>query len=86
MELLKQSQYQPMPVEEQVTSMYAATRGFMDTVPVDAVRKCEAELLEFMRNAKADVLDAIKTKEKLDDEVEGKLKSAIEEFMKGFQA
>ncbi len=85
-ELLKQSQYQPMPVEEQVTSMYAATRGFMDTVPVDAVRKCEAELLEFMRNAKADVLDAIKTKEKLDDEVEGKLKSAIEEFMKGFQA
>ncbi len=85
-ELLKQSQYEPMPVEEQVTSMYAATRGFLDEVPVDAVRKCEAELLEFMRNAKADVLDGIKSKQKLDDEVEGKLKSAIEEFMKGFQA
>ncbi len=85
-ELLKQPQYQPMPVQEQVTSMYAATRGFMDDVPVEAIRKFETELLEFMRNSKADVLDAIKTKEVLDETIEGKLKAAIEEFKKVFQA
>jgi F-type H+-transporting ATPase subunit alpha len=85
-ELLKQPQYQPMPVEEQVASMYAATRGFMDDVPVESIRKFESDYLEFMRNSKADVLQAIVEKQKLDDEIEGKLKAAIEEFKKGFQA
>lgn len=85
-ELLKQPQYRPMEVQEQIASMYAATRGFMDDVPVDSVRKFETELLEFMHNSKADVFEAIKEKQVLDDEVEGKLKAAIEEFKKGFQA
>ncbi len=85
-ELLKQPQYQPMSVQEQVSSMYAATRGFMDDVPVEAVRKFETEYLEFLRNSHAAILDAIKTKEVIDDEIEGKLKAAIAEFKKGFQA
>jgi len=85
-ELLKQSQYQPMPVQEQVSSMYAATRGFMDDVPVAAVRKFEGEFLEFLRNAKADILNDIKSKQKLDEDIEKRLKAAIEEFKKGFQA
>ncbi|MEW5774060.1 MAG: F0F1 ATP synthase subunit alpha [Thermodesulfobacteriota bacterium] len=85
-ELLKQSQYMPMPVQEQVASMYAATRGFMDEVPVEAVRKFEAEYLEFLRNAKADILNDIKTKKALDQDIENRLKAAIEEFKKGFQA
>jgi len=85
-ELLKQAQYMPMPVQEQVASMYAATRGFMDDVPVEAVRKFEADYLEFLRNAKADILSDIKTKQKLDDDIENRLKAAIEEFKKGFQA
>ncbi len=85
-ELLKQPQYQPLSVQEQVASMYAATRGFMDDVPVAAVGKFESEFLEFLHNSKADILDGIKTKQVLDDEIEGKLKAAIEEFKKGFQA
>ena len=85
-ELLKQPQYQPMSVDEQVSVIYAGSRGYMDDVPVEAVRKFEEELLDFLKNAKADVLKDIAEKQKLDDEVEGKLKAAIEEFKKGFTA
>jgi len=85
-ELLKQPQYQPMPVQEQVASLYAGTRGFMDDVPVDAVRKFESEMLEFMRNSKADILKDILEKKALDADIEGRLKAAIDEFKKGFRA
>ena len=85
-ELLKQPQYVPMPVEEQVSVIYAAGRGFMDDVPVEAVRKFETELLEFLRNAKPQVLAGIREKAELNAETEGALKSAIEEFKKGFKA
>lgn len=85
-ELLKQDQYQPLTVEEQVSSLYAGTRGYMDEVPLEAVRKFEAEFLDFMRNAKADILTDIREKEALDDDLENRLKAAIEEFQKGFSA
>ncbi len=85
-ELLKQPQYQPMPVQEQVASLYAGTRGFMDEVPLDAVRKFESEMLEFLRNSKADILKDIVEKKALDADLEGRLKAAIEEFKKGFRA
>ena len=64
-ELLKQPQYQPMPTQEQVVSMYAATRGFMDDVPVDQVRRFETEMLTFLRDTRKDILDAIKDKKVL---------------------
>ncbi|WP_243544419.1 F0F1 ATP synthase subunit alpha [Pseudodesulfovibrio tunisiensis] len=85
-ELLKQPQYQPLSVQEQVSILYAGTRGLLDDVEVESVQKFEAEFLEFMRSAKADVLSEIAEKEKIDDVVEGKLKAAIEEFKKGFSA
>ncbi|MBU1039521.1 MAG: F0F1 ATP synthase subunit alpha [Proteobacteria bacterium] len=85
-ELLKQPQYQPMPVQEQVASLYAGTRGYMDEVPLDAVRKFETEMLEFMRNSKADILKDILEKKALDADIEGRLKAAIDEFKKGFRA
>ncbi|MBU1228820.1 MAG: F0F1 ATP synthase subunit alpha [Proteobacteria bacterium] len=85
-ELLKQPQYQPMPVQEQVASLYAGTRGYMDEVPLEAVRKFETEMLEFMRNSKADVLKDIAEKKALDADIEGRLKAAIDEFKKGFRA
>ncbi|MBZ2171001.1 F0F1 ATP synthase subunit alpha [Nitratidesulfovibrio sp. SRB-5] len=85
-ELLKQPQYQPMPVEQQVASMYAATRGLMDDVPVLAIRKFEAEMLDFLKNSKADILNDIKTKKALDADIEDRLKAAVAEFKKGFQA
>ena len=85
-EILKQPQYQPLPVQEQVSIIFAAAKGFLDDIEVEAVQKFEAEFLEFMRNAKADVLGELKEKQKIDDSVESKLKAAIEEFKKGFSA
>ena len=85
-ELLKQDQFKPMNVMQQVISLYAGTRGHMDEVPVSAVRKFEEELIEFITNAKPDLLDGIKTKQALDDDLEGKLKDALEEFKKSFTA
>ncbi|MFV0347833.1 MAG: F0F1 ATP synthase subunit alpha [Halodesulfovibrio sp.] len=85
-ELLKQPQYEPMPFNEQVASMYAATRGFMDDVPVASVRKFESAYIEFLRNAKADILADLKAREVIDADIEGRLKAAIEEFKKTFSA
>ena len=86
MELLKQDQYQPMPVQEQVAVLYAGTRGYLDDVDVDNVRRFEAEFLEFMRSSKSDILGQIKDKGDLDAELEENLKNAIREFKKSFQA
>ncbi len=85
-ELLKQPQYQPMPTNEQVASMYAATRGFMDDLPVESVQHFEREYLEYLRGSKADVLEDIKTRKVLDDDLERRLRSAIEEFKQGYKA
>ena len=85
-ELLKQPQYQPMPVEEQVISLYAGTRGYMDDLPVEAVRKFEDGLLEFMRNQKADILNEIKETGDLSAELDKKIAAAIDEFKKTFKA
>lgn len=85
-ELLKQPQYQPMPAHEQVVSIYAANKGFMDDYPVSAVQKFERELLEFLRAGKADILNDIKTKQTLDRDIEDRLTAAIGEFQKGFKA
>ncbi len=86
MELLKQPQYQPLPLQEQVVVLYAGTRGYLDDIPVEAIGKFEKEFLEFMRNSKGDILSAIKESNDLDEATEGKLKAAIEEFKKTFQA
>ncbi|MDD2966058.1 MAG: F0F1 ATP synthase subunit alpha [Desulfovibrionaceae bacterium] len=85
-ELLKQPQNQPMPVQEQVASIFCATKGYMDDVAVDQVRRFEAELLTFLRGAKKDVLDAIKDKKVIDAGVEKALREAIEAFKQGYQA
>ncbi|SKA89607.1 ATP synthase F1 subcomplex alpha subunit [Paucidesulfovibrio gracilis DSM 16080] len=85
-ELLKQPQYQPLEAQEQVASIFAGAKGYMDDVPVEAIRKFEAELLDFLRNSKADILAEIKEKQALDDELSKKIGDAIEEFKKGFRA
>ncbi|MDL2306799.1 F0F1 ATP synthase subunit alpha [Desulfovibrio sp. OttesenSCG-928-C06] len=85
-ELLKQPQYQPMPAEEQVASIYSANQGFMDDVPLDSVGKFEHDLLAFLRSSRPEVLAAIKEKKVLDKEIESSLSAAIEEFKKGFKA
>ena len=85
-ELLKQPQYQPMPTQEQVVSMYAATRGFMHDVPVASVQAFERDFLDFIRGAKSDILDDIVARKVLDADLEARLKDAILEFKKGYNA
>ena len=85
-ELLKQPQYQPMPTQEQVVSMYAATRGFMDDVPVASVQAFERDFLDFIRGVKSDILDDIVARKVLDADLEARLKDAILEFKKGYNA
>ncbi|WP_285907415.1 F0F1 ATP synthase subunit alpha [Pseudodesulfovibrio pelocollis] len=85
-EILKQPQYKPQTVQQQVSILFAGTRGYLDDVPVTAVQKFEAEFHEFMANAKSAVLDAIVEKQQIDADVEAALRAAIEEFKKGFSA
>ena len=85
-ELLKQPQYQPMPTEEQVASIYAASRGFLDDIEVKDVLPFEAGMLEMLRNEKADILADIRTRQKLDDDLEARLTAAIKEFKVSFKA
>ena len=83
-ELLKQLQYQPLAVEQQVVSVYAGTNGFFDEIAVPDVRRAEEELHRFMANRFGSVLEAIKTKKILDDEIKGQLNAAIKEFVQTF--
>ncbi|MEW6572670.1 MAG: F0F1 ATP synthase subunit alpha [Bacillota bacterium] len=84
-ELLKQGQYVPMPMEEQVVSIFSGVRGYLDDIPVEKVQEFEAELLKYMRAQGAAVLQAIKNDMEIKPDTEGKLKSAIEDFKKGFK-
>jgi F-type H+/Na+-transporting ATPase subunit alpha len=84
-ELLKQPQYSPYPVEEQVVSLWAGTTGQLDDVPTEDIRRFESEFLDFMRREYGGVLTAIReTRELTDDNVE-KLKEAIDRFRRGFE-
>ncbi len=84
-ELLKQPQYNPLPAEQQVASIFAATKGYLDDIPVEAVSRFEAELLEYLKTD-GKVLEEIRTKKQLDKDLEAMLRSAIEAFKKGFSA
>ncbi len=85
-ELLKQPQYQPSPAQEQVASIYAATNGYMDDIPVDKIRDFETKLLTYLRDTRKEVLEAIRDKKVLDDEVKSQLNAAIESFKQGYTA
>jgi F-type H+-transporting ATPase subunit alpha len=85
-ELLKQDQYSPLPVEQQILVIFAGTNGFVDEVPVEAVKKFEQELLRFAVSKHQALLDDIKSKKQIDDDLKARIKSAIEEFKKTFTA
>jgi F-type H+-transporting ATPase subunit alpha len=84
-EILKQDQYQPLPVEKQIAVIYAANNKYLDDVPVDACRKFEAELYRYLDDRHPGVLSSIREKRVLDAEIEGKLKIALDEFKAIFQ-
>jgi F-type H+-transporting ATPase subunit alpha len=85
-ELLKQPQYQPSPVEEQVVSIFLGTGGHLDSVPTEDVRRFETELLDHLRASDKGILSDIRETQKLSEETENKLVEAINDFKKGFAA
>jgi F-type H+-transporting ATPase subunit alpha len=85
-ELLKQPQYQPMHVADQVISIYAGTRGYFDDVPRADVAACERELLTFMREQKSEVRNKLIETGTLDEALETALKGALDEFKKQYAA
>lgn len=86
MEILKQAQYLPMAVEEEVVVIYAAVKGLIDDVEVDKIGQFEEEYLRFMRSVKADLLARIRTEKALSDELNAEIEKAINEFKQGFLA
>jgi len=84
-ELMKQRQYSPVPVEKQVALIYAATNGYVDDLPVDSLQRFEQELYEFLDSAYAHLLDAIATKKELTPEIKEQLNTAIGTFVEGFR-
>jgi len=85
-ELLKQDQYVPMSVEQQILVIFAGTNGYVDDVPVNAVKRFESEMLKFAASKYADLLKDIASKKQLDDELKSRVKALIEEFKKSFSA
>jgi F-type H+-transporting ATPase subunit alpha len=83
-ELLKQAQFSPMPVEEQVVSIFAGTRGYLDTVQVRDVVRFEREMLSSIRSKNPGILDSIRTDRELKKDTESKLSDALAEFVKVF--
>jgi len=81
-EILKQAQYQPMSVEEQVVSIFAVTKGFWDDVPVAETRRAEQRLLAFMRDEHRAILDRIRDQKKMDETLVQELTAAVEAFKK----
>ena len=85
-EILKQKQYVPMLVENQVAIIYAGTSGYLDDIELDQVSEFEKGLLDFMDANYRELLDEIKTVGEMSDDAEKKMKKAIEDFKKGFSA
>ena len=85
-QLLKQPQYKPLPVEEQVCAIYAGTRGYLDKVPVNQVGDFEQRMLSELRETQQGLLDGIRNKKDLTEELEGQLKSFLEGFAKTYAA
>lgn len=81
-ELLKQEQYKPLAVADQVLSIYAGVNGFLDNVPVNKIREFEQGLLAYIKENHPNIREDIVTKKKIDDEFGGKLKQIISEFKK----
>lgn len=83
-EILKQEQYKPMPVEEQVASLYIAVNGYLDSIAVDDVVRFEQEFLDFLRKQHSELLAEIREVKELTASIETNLKKAVVEFKKEF--
>jgi len=85
-EILKQPQYQPMPVEKQVMVIFAANNGYTDDYPVNAARRYETEMMTFMESSHQALLTELRDKKAIDNDLQAKIKAALEEFKGQFAA
>ena len=85
-EILKQDQYVPLPVEKQVLSLFIATSGYLDNIPVPDVRRFEKEFLQFVETSHSGILKSIAEKKALDDGIKAEIKKAVEAFKERFTA
>ncbi len=79
-ELFKQKQYNPIPVEEQVAVMWAMQNGYVDPVPVERVKEFQIKLQDYLQTRKESLLAAIRDKKQLDENIESQLRAALDEF------
>jgi F-type H+-transporting ATPase subunit alpha len=84
-EILKQPQFSPLPVEEQVVAIYAGTNGYLDGIDTNDVTRFEAAMMRSLRANHADVLESIRSEKQISDAVEAKLKAALDAFTKAFE-
>jgi len=84
-EILKQSQYVPMSAEKEVVILYAGTAGYLDNLPVEAVPEYEAQMLEYFEGKYPEIFKEIKEKNAISDDLDSKLKNALDEFKGIFQ-
>jgi F-type H+-transporting ATPase subunit alpha len=85
-ELLKQGQYQPMPMEEEVVAIFAGVRGYLDTVNVGDVRRFEQSALDAIKARAPEILETIRTSGDLSGDTEAKLKAFYDDFARTFAA
>jgi F-type H+-transporting ATPase subunit alpha len=83
-EILKQPQYKPMSVEDQILTIYAATNGYVDDYPIEALGKYEKELHSFFEAKHSEILNELRERKTLDDDLKKKINSALDEFKKEF--
>jgi F-type H+-transporting ATPase subunit alpha len=83
-ELLKQPQYRPLPVEEQVVAIYCGVRGYLDKLPVNKVTEFEQRLLSEVRSNGEDLLETIRSEREISDATESKLKDFVDKFAASF--
>ena len=83
-ELLKQPQFSPMKIEDQVVVIYAGVNGYLDPLPVAQVRRFEDELLRYMRDQHPGILASIRDKKEITKETGDQLKAAVDSFAKAF--
>jgi F-type H+-transporting ATPase subunit alpha len=83
---LKQDQYSPLPVEEQVVAIYAAVNDFLKNVPIDRVKSFEREFLAYLHDNKPEILSSIRDEQKLTESNEEALKAELTQFLETFLA
>ena len=85
-EMLKQNQYEPLPIEKEVLIIFAANEGYFDKLEVSQIKAFELGLYAFFDSRQKDILDEIKTKRELSDDLRKRLRSAIDEYQQTFAA